>query len=176
MRYRNILAAVMMMGALGAQADNTEPDKEKKQALQTEIKPDPALVEYQKRLARLEREMEMLRQQNALLQAKISHIQTQRQYEQVISGALPGVLTVFKSGNEVKARVRYQTGIERVVGVGDPLNKRAVVASIDEKTGVIARVGRRKVVLDYISRNSNGAPGGLPSPVGGAPLPPPIMR
>lgn len=188
MKRTSIAVVVALAAAVSATAQAVDSNASDKQSA-IDIKPDPSLVEYQKRLAKIEREMELMRQQNALLQAKISRIQAQRQYEQVVSGSLPGVLTVFKSGGKIKARIRYQTGIERVVSVGDPLNKRAVVVAIDEKSGVIAKVGRKKIVLDYVSRNNtqNGASAeislaGAPAtsdspslPVAGSPLPPPSM-
>ena len=168
----SVLSASLFSGAALANGENGDAASEIRPSKPEGITPDPKLIEYQKRLAKIEREMEILRQQNALLQARISHIQAQRQYEQIVSGGLPGVLTVFEVGGKPKARVRYSNGIERVVGEGDALNKRAVVERISDK-GVVARVGRKRVTLERTTRNATNAPAGV---VAGAPLPPPVIR
>ena len=155
------------------------------------------------RILRLESQVEIMQKEFNLEQMRLAHSQWRKNAEEQETGGMPSVVSVVKMGDQWQARLIYDTGATRALGVGDliaPGVKLSDISFASVTAERLANGGARgkgkkvepdrqffalKLAPSYLSNANGQSASAQPSPVLlgsgmnapslSAPLPPPVL-
>lgn len=96
--------------------------------------------QVREKLARLEAQVELMQKEFQVEQYKVHQDTWRKQNEQAATGLLPTVTAIFNHDNKWQTRLTFETGVTRLLAVGDVVSPGVRVADIAQTGVTISRV------------------------------------